>query len=85
MYHPWQLAKAQAKFRGEEFTLTFDQYYNIWLPLWDQRGRKSGDMCMTRRDESRGWTKTNTVILTRKEHFETRSGRGADKKKRNKK
>lgn len=75
MYHPWQMAKAQAKFRGEEFTLTFDEYYDLWIKDWHLRGRKSDDMCMTRFDESQGWTKKNTIIINRKQHFQERSGK----------
>lgn len=68
MYHPWQLAKAQANFRGEEWNLSFDEYYNAWNGLWDQKGRASDDLCMTRIDYDGPWDKNNITIITRKEH-----------------
>ncbi|CAB4154829.1 hypothetical protein UFOVP647_32 [uncultured Caudovirales phage] len=68
MYHPWQLAKAQANFRKEEWDLSFEDYYQIWNGLWDQRGRLSDDLCMTRIDYEGPWIKTNITIITRREH-----------------
>ena len=69
MYHPWQLAKAQAKFRGEEFTLTFEQYYEVWKDDWHNRGRKPEDLCMTRIDWEGAWEWGNVEIIRRKDHF----------------
>lgn len=78
MYHPWQVAKAQAVFRKEEWSLSFDEYYTMWLPLWDKRGRRPDDMCMTRRDIALPWDKANTQIITRSEHFKRQSERRRD-------
>lgn len=69
MYHPWQMAKAQAKFRGEEFTLTFDEYAELWQPHWHKRGRRIHEFCMTRHDESLGWTKENAWVVIREVHM----------------
>lgn len=68
MYHPWQLASAQARFRGEEFNLLFEDYYQAWLGLWDQKGRSSENLCMTRIDYNDAWSKDNIEIITRKQH-----------------
>ena len=69
MYHPWQMAKAQAKFRDEGWDLDFEDYYEIWKDIWDQRGRGSDDLCMTRIDSSGPWSKANTEIVVRIEHL----------------
>jgi hypothetical protein len=69
MYHPWQLGKAQAIFRKEEWTLTFEEYYDLWKDDWNNRGRAPENMCMTRIDEELAWDRKNTIIITRSEHL----------------
>jgi hypothetical protein len=80
MYHPWQLVKAQAKFRSEEFELTFEEFYELWEGYWKLRGRKPDDLCMTRKDSSQAWSRANCEIITRKEHLQnqgfSRGGQG---------
>jgi hypothetical protein len=78
MYQPWLMAKAQAAYRGEEWTLDFEDYYNAWNGLWDQRGRTTDGLCMTRKDYSDAWTKDNIEIITRKEHFQRQRQKRAD-------
>lgn len=68
MYQPWLVAKAQANFRDEEWALPFEDYYEAWNGLWDQRGRLSDDLCMTRIDYEGAWEKSNIEIITRKQH-----------------
>lgn len=69
MYQPWLLAKAQANFRKEAWNLSFEEYYEMWKPHWDNRGRKPGNVCMTRKDIDYGWEVGNVMIITRSEHF----------------
>lgn len=69
MYIPWLRAKAQCNFRGEEFTLTFDEFYEIWHDEWPNRGRRADQMCMSRRDGKGAWSKDNVEIITRQEHL----------------
>lgn len=70
MYWPWQKMRAQAVFRGEEFTLEFEDFYNLWKDDWDNRGRKATNMCLTRREPNGVWSKENTILITRQEHLE---------------
>ena len=70
MYHPWQVAKAQANFRGEVFELEFEEYYQLWRDDWDNRGRQPDNVCMTRCDKDGAWSVDNVVIITRKEHLQ---------------
>ena len=69
MYQPWLLSKAQANFRGEEFSLTFEDYYKLWKDHWPERGRKADNYCMTRRDWEGPWNKKNTILTIRKDHL----------------
>ena len=50
-------SKAQASFRGEGWTLTLLEYFDIWSTpeLWQQRGRASYDLVLTRIDEEGAW------------------------------
>lgn len=84
MYHPWQMAKAQAKFRGEEWELTFEEYYELWKDHWNNRGRKAEDMCMSRHDREGPWDIKNTLIMSRLDHLRKQGGdrRGKGKKTR---
>lgn len=69
MYHPWMLAKAQAKFRGDDFELEFDEFFALWNGKWEYRGRKREDYCLTRIDWKGPWSAKNCVIVTRHEHL----------------
>jgi hypothetical protein len=68
MLIPYLRHKAQARYRAELFDLTFDEYKELWWELWEQRGRRSEDLCMTRIDPEGVWTKDNCEIITRREH-----------------
>ena len=70
MYWPWQKMKAQAKFRGEEYSLEFEDFYNLWKDDWDNRGRKAHNMCLTRIKPNGPWDTKNTILVTRQEHLE---------------
>ena len=67
MYHPWQKARAQANFRGEEWTLEFEDFYQLWKDEWNNRGRDGTSMCMTREDYDGVWSKENTCLMVRAE------------------
>lgn len=67
-FNPWHKARVQARFRGEDYQLTFDEFCELWTDeLWQRRGRGSQDLGMTRRDLSGPWTVENCVIVTRRE------------------
>ena len=67
MYDPHLKAKAQAMYRGEDWTLTFTEFAELWRGQWQFRGRDGGDLCMTRTDTEKGWHVDNCEIVTRKE------------------
>jgi|MesohylFT_1024984.scaffolds.fasta_scaffold67921_3 hypothetical protein len=73
MYHPWQLAKAQANFRHEDWTLEFEDYYQLWKDHWHNRGRSSENMCMTRNDIEGPWSADNVYLIQRKLHLQQKN------------
>lgn len=70
MYWPFQAHQAQAKFRGDEHTLTFEEFFEIWKNDWHNRGRQADNMCLTRIDHGGPWSKDNVELVTRQEHLE---------------
>lgn len=66
-YMPFLRARAQANYRGEKWSLTFDQFAALWGDLWDLRGRASTDYCMTREDPEGPWDTKNARVITRSE------------------
>jgi hypothetical protein len=69
MYHPWQAHRAQAKFRGEEYTLEFEDFYEFWTGSWHERGRGGDDMILTRIDPEKPWQADNCKLRVRKEYL----------------
>lgn len=69
MYMPWMRSKAQANFRNEVWSMTFEEFYELWKDQWHERGRGPDDVCMTRNDPDGPWDKANTIIVTRYEHL----------------
>ena len=56
--------KAQARLRGIDFTLTFEQWWDIWQQSgkWEQRGRKKDQYVMSRIGDNGGYTFGNVFI-----------------------
>jgi hypothetical protein len=73
--------RAQAKFRKEEFTLTWDEFQNLWQGRWHLRGRNSNSLCMTRSDWNGPWDKNNTIIVDRLEHLKMEAAHGVEKRR----
>jgi len=83
MYHPWQVHKAQAHYRGELYALSFDDFAAIWGDDWDFRGRGGDDLILTRIDSAGEWSLANCELRIRKEHLKElikqRQGFGASR------
>ena len=60
-------SRAQAIFRNEEWNLTWKDFQEFWNTriLWDQRGRHSNDLVLTRMDWDLSWNRDNCCIITR--------------------
>lgn len=60
----YQEHKEHSKARGVEFTLTFEQWWEIWdkSGFWSKRGRRKGQYCMHRIADRGGYTPGNVYI-----------------------
>lgn len=58
--------KINAKQRGIEFTLTYDEWWKIWEESgkWDLRGCKVGCYVMARKGDAGPYSKDNVLILS---------------------
>ncbi len=68
MYVAFGYNRVSARLRGEVWRLTWEQWRDIWLPVWDQRGRSAECLCLCRKDIEGEWEISNVELLTRKEH-----------------
>lgn len=71
LYVDCQRARAQARYRGEEWLITESEYIDLWMKD-DQhlsKGRGRYDLTMTRLDPELAWTRDNVVIMTRLDHL----------------
>lgn len=67
MYIPFLKIRAQAKYRGEEFDLEFEDFFQLWNGFWEQRGRDRDALVMTRIEWQDPWHKDNITLITRTE------------------
>lgn len=66
-YYAWLKHRAQAKFRNEPHTLTWDFWESVWPDhVWLKRGRGADDLCLAREDFLDGWHDYNVDIVTRR-------------------
>lgn len=66
-YRAWVQQRNQAVWRGETWTITFDQFQEIWLGRWHLRGRGTEDLAMTRTDWTGPWTQASVALRTRQQ------------------
>lgn len=65
-YLPFLHMQGQARFRGEAWTLTFAEFLELWTEdLWQQRGRSTNSLCLSRKDQQGAWNKDNVEICVR--------------------
>lgn len=69
-YRAWAQQANQARWRGEGWSIPFDQWLEIWGDLWKDRGRRLEAWCMTRRDWDLEWSSDNVEVVTRREFLE---------------
>jgi hypothetical protein len=78
---PFLRARSQAHFRKEEWTLTEEDWFELWSDPadWNNRGKAKDNVCLARRDLDEGWHIWNVEIITRNlqvvRNLETRSYR----------
>lgn len=64
-------AKAQAKFRGEEWAFTEWDWWSVWESsgVYEHRGKQPHQYCMARKDPMEAWSPANCVIIPRRQHY----------------
>jgi len=67
----YSLAKAQAKFRQEEWAFTADTWYQQWIEsgVMQHRGKQPHQYCMVRLDTIEAWGPHNCIIVPRRMHL----------------
>jgi hypothetical protein len=68
-YLAWLQMKAQANYRKEVWMLSFEDFRQLWLGRWDQKGRGIDDFCLTREDQRGAWVLGNVLCIPRHEHL----------------
>lgn len=76
-YRVYKQAEYQARYRGEEWQISFREWCQIWQdPLtWSRRGRGVEDLSMTRRNPVKPWTLKNVMVLSRLDQIRLRNSR----------
>ena len=66
-----QRGRAQAKYRGQVWDMSEDEFCDIWIEdnRYKHRGRDPNSLCMTRKDKTLPWRVDNVKFATRREHF----------------
>lgn len=72
-YLAYQSHKASAQARGIEFTLSFDEWCEVWGDKFALRGRQKGQLNMCRARDEGGYTLGNVRIATIKENMQESS------------
>lgn len=84
IYKEWTRHKAQAKYRNEEYELSFIDYLTLWSQdnRWANRGRKlDTNVNMVRKDPTKSWVYENIHFITYLERV-TQSGKKTSKNKK---
>lgn len=69
-YYAWLKHRAQARYRGEEYDLTWDDWCELWTPSkWSKRGRQVNSVCLQRKDIWGAWSLDNCEVVTRLEQL----------------
>lgn len=67
----YSMAKAQAKYRREEWAFDEHSWYKLWLDsgVTEHMGKHVQCYCMTRKDKIEAWGPHNCIIIPRRKHF----------------
>ena len=69
-YYAFLKHRAQAKYRGETYLLTWQDWQRLWPnKLWARRGRGPNQLSLTMKDKKLGWCVHNLQIRTRTDHM----------------
>lgn len=83
----WLRKKAQAVFRGEQWTLTIEEWFKLWEDsgMWHNRGRHKDASAVFKIDPNKGWHAWNVEVCNRSKKLrELNSGPGKGRPKKGK-
>lgn len=67
-YYAYLKHRAQASYRGESYSLTWEDWETLWSDdLWEQRGKSAESLCLAQCDITLGWHVNNVEIIPRKQ------------------
>lgn len=69
-HRAYVVAQCQARYRGEEFMLTEQEYSEVWQEYWHLRGRRPHEFTLTRCDWDKPWTRDNVEVIERSEFWQ---------------
>ena len=75
LHYAWLRHRCQARYRGEAHSITLTEWYELWLPYHDQRGRSSDSLVITRVDPQSEWSISNIKMLTRRRQVQEEHAR----------
>lgn len=63
----WLRKKAQAAYRGESWTLSIEEWFDMWdkSDQWDNRGRHPHASAVFMKDPEKGWHIWNVAVFDR--------------------
>ena len=69
-YYGFLRHRAQAKYRKEDYQLTFEQFESLWSnDDWFRRGKAIDKLCMSQINYDIGWVEGNVEVITRGEQL----------------
>jgi hypothetical protein len=70
MKYAWMKHKAQAKYRKEEYTLTLEDWFELWtIETFLKRGRTADSYCLYMDDFTLGWHRDNVIVGERSDYL----------------
>lgn len=82
LYMPFLKARSQAWYLGQDWSLSFEEFAQVWGDKWSQRGRASHCYSMSRIDIEKGWSVDNVALMTRGDYRRLHNKAGRKRKKR---
>lgn len=80
-YRAWLQQRNQARWRGETWHLTWEQWLDLWGDRFHLRGRRSADLCLTRIRYDQPWQVGNCDIITRHDHNQRQIDNGRKRRR----
>jgi len=69
-YYAWAKHRSQAHYRNESYNLTSEDWNLLWTEeLWQQRGRHTDSIVLSRIDSQLPWSIDNVEFITRREQL----------------